>query len=598
MQTRNIQFKDPYSDHLVNATLLLEYSMIFPNQSFDIIDELKCFSRDTLINLIIKLSRDCGKWLISDMKVKPFFYTKSQYSIERIKKTLSYIEQNRYSQDNFAYASEKTLLELLKLVFSIKADEEQSIYPDYIAEAKIFDLLLAINEQKISPFIKSNSNSYNFARSLFVPLYASNEFSNLNENLALPEQIYYAKTFFDFITSRKEYSKIYKRFLEKFEINSWEEYFTTLIFLSTYAIEKGTGIVDINKYDPTELINRSVLNHISIHKNDCIDSDLNRDFSIFRSAPLIKMSDSEYLIYNKQILMNRLYNGLYFDLLQEKDLTYNNKAFSQFYKESFVEKYLFDQSMFGCIDRNRFSVCFPSLEDITKSDFVDIKEENSQPDFYLREDSDVFIFECKAIKLNGDLKSHPNEDTIMEELSNKLLSKKRKGHCNNGMELSNPKPEGIGQLINHINSLENSTFKWDKINPSSLIYYPILVLESDEIVQTPLNEIINEWYNKEVDSKIVIKHKCMPLILMTIKTLFLYDKLFKEKGFKYYFDNYIKDCLQMDNSKATAYMSPFVSFDTWMNDNVDSCKGDYFANVFTELNIFDKIKGKYPQRVY
>ena len=81
MQTRNIQFKDPYSDHLVNATLLLEYSMIFPNQSFDIIDELKCFSRDTLINLIIKLSRDCGKWLISDMKVKPFFSTKSQYSI-------------------------------------------------------------------------------------------------------------------------------------------------------------------------------------------------------------------------------------------------------------------------------------------------------------------------------------------------------------------------------------------------------------------------------------------------------------------------------------------------------------------------------------
>ena len=61
--------------------------------------------------------------------------------------------------------------------------------------------------------------------------------------------------------------------------------------------------------------------------------------------------------------------------------------------------------------------------------------------------------------------------------------------------LSSPKDEGVGQLAAHIESLENGTFKWDSKIPKQIQYYPILVLESREIIQASLSAIINEWYS-------------------------------------------------------------------------------------------------------
>ena len=85
------------------------------------------------------------------------------------------------------------------------------------------------------------------------------------------------------------------------------------------------------------------------------------------------------------------------------------------------------------------------------------------------------------------------------------------------------KPEGVGQLVNHIVRLENFDFKWDTIDPKSIsFYYPVLVLENSEIAQVPLSAIANEWYQKGINQNLkTSKDKCKPLIVMTIKTFFL-----------------------------------------------------------------------------
>ena len=165
-------------------------------------------------------------------------------------------------------------------------------------------------------------------------------------------------------------------------------------------------------------------------------------------SKIIDIKAREIYIIEGSSSIERLYNSIYFDLLPyQKELTYNGKTYNQFYKEVFVEKYLLNNTLLSCIDENRLDVCFPKVSDILRADFVDKREEKDQPDFYIREDCASFIFECKAIKLNGDLKGQADVDDIMEELKNKLVEKRWKLKNGHKQYLSSPKDEGVGQLV-------------------------------------------------------------------------------------------------------------------------------------------------------
>ena len=212
----------------------------------------------------------------------------------------------------------------------------------------------------------------------------------------------------------------------------------------------------------------------------------------------------------------------------------------------------------------------------------DKQEEIDQPDFYIRQGGASLIFECKAIKLSGDLKEQADVDVIMEELKNKLVEKRWKLKNGHKQYLSSPKNEGIGQLVAHIERLENGTFKWDPQIPEETLYYPILVLESREIIQQSLSAIINEWYYDLLKSKLSISlKKCQPLIVMTIKTLFLYSDLFKKDGFGYYLDKFIYDCKRMTNGHPS--MSAFENFDGWMQCHYKSNKQSYYEETIRML---------------
>lgn len=580
---KNVNILDPQTKREIGLQLLMGYSSLFPNKTLNIKDEIQHFSREMLIKMVFVLGRNYGMCKISDMKNKPFFSYDSQPYKVRMEKIAKYIAEHDTLPEKVSYACNRTFLEFLKLVFGVKSEQCKAKYEDYIAEVKIFDLLLAINEQKVTCFKPSKKHPNDFARIMYANLYATNEFTNFNATLNFSEQIYYARTFFEFITSRDEYINIYNKFLEHFEIEKWEEYYRTIIMLGAMAYKNGESIINLERNDPNHFLNRNILEKISIGENEYIEIDdktnsKNRDFVKFRSCPLIKLKDNNYMLYNKLLIIDRLYNSIYFDLLPY-ELKYKDKNFSQFYKEIFVEKYLFDNTILKCLEGRTIDVCFPKIEDVSKVDFVDRKEEINQPDFYYREANDIFIFECKAVKLNGDLKSDSNVDDIIDELKNKLYIKQYSRDNITRNVLKRSKAEGVGQLVNHIERLETQAFQWDKISPTKATYYPILVLESSEIVRTPLSTIVNEWYREQLNNTPNINDKkCKPLIVMTIKTLFLYDELFRKKGFKYYFDRFIMTHKQKIKKESFA-MSEFEDFDTWMRCNFETNKQSYFKDI-------------------
>lgn len=586
---RNVRILDSKTGQEFGIQLLMEYSSLFPGRTLNIKEEIVHFSREMLVKMVLVLGRNYGMCKISDMKDKPFFSYLSRPYEKRMEQISKYIARNNTSSGNVSYACHRTFLEFLKLVFGVKPELCKAEYEDYIAEVKLFDLLLAINEQKVTCYKPSKKQPHDFARMTYVSLYATNEFTNFNATLDISEQMYYACTFFEFITSRCEYTEIYNTFLEHFQVEKWEEYYRTVVMLSVIVCQDGECTINPERHDPDYLLNKNILQKISIEEDGYIEiddeiGDNNRDFVAFRSRPLIKQKNGDYLLYNKQLVIGRLYNSIYFDLLPYK-LKYNGKNFNQFYKEVFVEKYLFDRTMAECLKDRKNDVCFPLLEDISKRDFVDRKEETDQPDFYYREANTAFIFECKAIKLNGNLKADANVDDIIDELENKLWIKrwKKDGAIQKPVK---SKAEGVGQLVNHIERLENNVFLWDSVSSNkTAYYYPVLVLESSEIVRTPLSTITNEWYQKQLsDMRNVDKSKCKPLIVMTIKTLFLYDQLFRENGFKYYFDSFFID-YKRENKSSLFAMSEFNDFDNWMRTNFESDKQSYFMNA---IEIFRK----------
>ena len=579
------QIKDAKSGNTYEIVQLLEYSNIFPGKTIDIREEIKCFSRDTLVKTVFILGRNFGKCMISDMHSHPFFSYKSKDVDERMYRISRYIKNNGRQPNNVSYAGEKTFLELLKLTFSVHTSDEIDQYPSYLAEVKMFDLLLAINEQKVTKFKFSVNTSNELAKMLFVNQYSSSEFSNLNGKLTLVEQMYYARTFFEFITSREEYSDLYNYFLSLYGIVRWQDYYRTILMLGVIGIEKGLNHIKLSKCDTDSILDKNVLKQISKEKNSYIETeveDKNRDISIFRSKPLIHINNDEYCPFCVQLMLYRLYNGIYFDLLNS-NFAYKKKKCGLFYKEIFVEKYLFDRTLLSCLNECRISTCFPQTELIETQDFVDIEEENNQPDFYVREGNNVFIFECKAVKLNGELKTDSDVDNIMAEISNKLHSKVYTIQKGKVKYLNNPKPEGIGQLINHIISIENHSFKWDSCSSEDFVYYPILVLENREVAQNSLSSILNDWYQNDMARTGISNAKYRPVIVITIKTLFLYNYQFKKNGFNYYFDRYFKENLQQDLNRKYS-INPLCSFDSWMENNFQCDKQDYYQSICAELS--------------
>ena len=371
------------------------------------------------------------------------------------------------------------------------------------------------------------------------------------------------------------------------------EYARTVISLIclTYQylqIEKRTYLVlDSNQLD-YKYVKKSVLDFLSIDINAYIpynskdkqDRNNNVDYRIFRAKPIIKICNGKYLIYSPPILIERLYNSLFFDL---KDY-FKGDPF-EFYNKNFIEHKLFQSNILKCIGENT-SYFFPTEKNIRKE--KPIKEIFNQPDFYIRENNSIILFECKAIKLNGELKDRNSVDEFLNALKNKLylstINTDSMRHKKKQVE-----KVGVTQLVELIKMIDcNNTCKWDVNIPKQVTYYPVLVLEDSRIVSTGISSIINTWY-KELIYKELIGKPCLPIIVTSIKTIIKYAEIFKSMSFHKIFDKYFTNAVKCTGDKTVWNFSYLADFDMFMRENykVDNekqkiCYNNIIKNIFTD----------------
>jgi len=534
---------------------ILEFSQFFDDQNdFDLIDTLKKYSRKGLIRACHILGMNYGEAYFPDPK-NPFFSPESfKYYDEIVSR---YKKLPKGQQRKFCYCTPKTALELMRIIFDIPQDEFRGSGDMSDLEYDLFRVLLKINENLMSYTVNKNRDR---ASMTYFHLFVMNDFER-DIKYIYNNQLNYYLPFADFFENDERCVVAKEKFFSKVGITSMSQYFMTwyglvaLVLDSLKKREKGCHILDASEYDDNI---KSVFQYLSFSidavipkkTEDKSDRNDNVDYRFFRAHPLIELEREKYQLFSFPILLERLYNGLFFDIKEH----FGKEAFS-FYNYEFVEKKLFRPHMWKSTGLHS-SYYFPR-----KNESDEVEEYKNQPDFYIREGSNIILFECKSIKLGGELKDNRDIDNFFEILKSKLFLSE-KNIDPNRHEKNKPENVGVMQLITQMKSIDDDTCPWDKNIPDEVSYYPVLVLDDIRLIIPGIVEIINSWYDPVV--KVELPGQiCNPMIVMSIDILINYCHVFKENGFRKIFDFYINEEIEQRKSISEGG-GLIVDFDSFM----------------------------------
>ena len=565
----------------VHIRRVLEYNDFFIEEKpIDIFVTLKLFSRKKLVRIASILSLHYGNLTYPDSE-RTLFSNKSLMRIDYLKKCFdTFYERNNLSPNDVVVISTyRTALELWRHIFAIHTEEFNDTIEECDFELTIFKVILAINEKIFS--YQKREEPYKQDELFFLNGYLTNDSNNYYLQSVIQPQLYYFRVLLDFIPSNEVMNKATIRKLNDYGIENWLQYFATILFLAyetdNYYKHKLNGIPIINPEnikhnDQTGLFSPNLIDHLCIDEDDYIpytnddgaeEREYNIDYRRFRAKPFVRLKNGAgYVVINNQLLCERLFNSLYFDFQPLINGKKESCGFFDFNK-GFIEKILFRQTIFRCLPKG----CFTFPERGSK----EINEKPNEPDLYIRTNKgELLIVECKAIKMNGECRDDGDFGRLLEELHEKIVLKTRNLDKARKKFKRNPGPIGIGQLINHINSIEDDSFEWDKNIPDIVFYYPLLVFEDVRMLQPGLLSIVNRWFYEEISKipeMILSEMDCKPVMLVSINTLYLYDDFIRRKGLTHIIDLFLQENAQLDIKSGKYKLKDLADFDGYLRRN-------------------------------
>ena len=570
----------------MNITIekILEFHDLFPEEKeIDISSVLKKYSKKYLVLSSNILSHNYGRAYIPD-KNNTFFSSHSEKHLEDLNNRFEQLTKIS-GQKIFRYCTTKTSLELMRIIFSIPINEYKNDGDIEDFEYDLFRVILQINENLMS---FNSTNEQDLATLSFLNFFIMNDISGQDIREVFIRQVQYYCTLSDFIETRQDCAIAKEAFYKSAGITKMSDYAKTWLALIVLDFEyqkkqeKGCPVIDLNRLQDVDgTLNIPVLDFLSINLNEHISysnteiksRDNNVDYRIFRSRPLIKISDKKYIIYCFPILVERLYNSLFFDLKNSFKDAFN------FYNKDFVEKVLFQPQVLQCLNEKITSKIYPSREMILCGD--KIKEEDNQPDFYLRENDNLILFECKAIRINGELKDKSDIDELLSILKNKLYYSIENIDKSRGKK-KNAERVGVTQLVQQMKMIDADTFKWDNKIPDEVAYYPVIILEDPRFVVPGLSYTINSWYKQLIIQELP-GQMCHPIVVMSIDMLMLYSHVFKAEGFHNVFGKYFQNTVRYSNNDVTWTFDPLGDFNVFMQES-------YKLSPKKKLQLFEKYK--------
>ena len=308
--------------HNLHLAQILEYKELFGIKDKPTINDLLSkIPREKIIVVAGILNNQYGNAKLD--KLNTFFSIYSNNNRMLIKSLLDeYFANNKCDPQQIFWSTAETPMQLIRYAFAFPFN---NIIPDNMsnekAEMLIFKLILLMNEEftkyKISTRFRNPENM------IFLLSVMNNNMNGQNIYIRKERsilQLYMSVEFFKYFITVDKCQPIYKAFLAKHNINSWNEYVRSIFgIISMLEYKSGWIPYDLHN-DIDNLISPGILNSISINYDENInfssdgpsDRSGNTDYKVFRERPLIKMPNGNYYLINWEFMIDRLYNSLHY----------------------------------------------------------------------------------------------------------------------------------------------------------------------------------------------------------------------------------------------------------------------------------------------
>ncbi|NCC08933.1 MAG: hypothetical protein EOM31_00215 [Bacteroidia bacterium] len=462
-----------------------------------------------------------------------FFFSalNSNYVIETINRYNKVVRRNK-KIDGYIGATEDSLLYLLREVMSVKYRpikfNRRKFEKDFFKALNAANQITSEKGRGKVPFDEITDPELYYAATV-LRQFGSNLYHD--EQLILISQTVRCLILFEFATIHSEFKPIVDVFCIEHGIkDEWWLYPKAL--WSVYCLCQGkVGEVNFDNVHITEQLKlKQVIDRSSWSLEKIISKKNNRDFTAFRTCPLIKMDEKNYFVYNHVLLIEHIYNSLYFEFktIAERDFGFKGQTFNQLFTTEFSENCLFGSTM-NYICKSTYEVAMTDAE----CQAYDIRKDAAQaspPDYYARKGNIVFLFENKDIKIRDNVREMGTLQNYIDVIYHNLVRNERR------------KPKGVGQLLGNVRKIRSGEFqrRWDPDCPKDAVVYPILVVADVKHTMSGMKNLLQYWQRKEYSSFDLSEKGIMPIILTDVSTLCLYKKNFAEVGFKHYFDDYYR----------------------------------------------------------
>lgn len=316
--------------------------------------------------------------------------------------------------------------------------------------------------------------------------------------------IYKVEELFKFLNSNSDFDILIKEFLNSFNSNSESDFFKQMLNLFIFLIKAKSS----NSYR-FNIGNSEGLDFIKSMVSENIKLD--EDFTYLKNNPIYFIDKEHFSIVNYFFVIDKFYRSTKFKLKE----IYNNKPelkeeygdFFGFFNKKFSEEFLM---------KNVLDNIFHRKFHIKKTPYN--IELDGEPDYYIRYNKSIFLFENKDVLVSKTIKSSANISDLNKFLYSRFVK-------------DGSKPIGIGQLINSINDINNKRFRFDDFvnEKKNFKIYPILLIQ-DRIFQTPgINYRLNKWFKENLKIEINNNNNVKDLTVIDIDTLIFCTSYFKKK---------------------------------------------------------------------
>lgn len=366
--------------------------------------------------------------------------------------------------------------------------------------------------------------------------------------------------------------EIKKKLINSFNVESEEK----LLYEMKYLF----GILAYGKFNNSFTYNLDGLEHLDLLQSILLTKiEEDEDFTYLKKYPIYLLNDNTFSVINYFYAIDLFYRSTKFRLNEiyklQPHLFKEKGDFSSYFNKNFSENFLMKNVLDNIFTKKYF---------IGKK-YFEIEQKN-EPDYYIRYNNTIYLFENKDVMVNKKIKAARNIQPILDFLKQKFYLNESKN-----------KKVGIHQLINSIEQIVNNNFAFDDFvnTKTNFEIFPILIVHDRIFQSLGINFILNKWFKEELKNRLDDKlnmSRIHNLTVIDIDTLIIWQPHIKDKinAFKQLL---LKHTSKIDKTKFNhRNISEFVAKMSDLLYPISERKTPFFIDKKEFLKKFDTLRNK------